>query len=122
MLVLPVVFLYVDFYVPLVFLGVLLLIVSGFFLVGWKDLKYKIFVDYVAKEGVERFFFLKFFDVMVNRVYLNWLVVNKNLGYLVNIIFGSMGLSIIVVVVLFLFLVFCHVSIKEYVKFRSYWC
>ena len=59
-----------------------------------------------------KIFFLKFFNVIVNRVYLNWLLIDKRFGYLVNIIFGIIGLSIVVVVVLFLLLFFCHISIK----------
>ena len=56
-MVLPIVFLYVDFFVPLVFLVLIVGVIGVFFLMVLFELKYKVYVDYAALEGVEVFFF-----------------------------------------------------------------
>lgn len=104
MVVVPVIYLYFDFFVPLVFLCVFFVVVGVVFVFFFIELKYKFLTDLVAKHSSFMLLILKFFDVVVGffvRVFLGLL---RFLGLLNVFFFKNFGIN--VVVVIFFFLVF----------------
>lgn len=104
MTVVPVVYLYLDFFVPLFFLGVFFVVVSVVLVLFFVEFKYKFLRDLVAKQSSFGLLLLKFFDVVVN-FFLEVFLGGLKFGGLLNVFFfKNFGVNVIVVV--FFFLVF----------------
>nr|YP_009240276.1 NADH dehydrogenase subunit 5 [Haemonchus placei]AMO01510.1 NADH dehydrogenase subunit 5 [Haemonchus placei]BAV82737.1 NADH dehydrogenase subunit 5 [Haemonchus placei] len=88
MFVLPILLLYVDFYVPLVYL--MLIVTMGYFIFKllFKELIYKFLVDYLAKNVIYKVKNVKFFDLNLNK--LNFINFNT-FGTFGNVFLKYMG-------------------------------
>lgn len=106
MLSLPSLFLYVDFFVPLFFL--FLIIALAFFCVKvlLKEFVYKFLVDLLAKESIYGLVNYKFFDLLLNNINSKGVTFFSFSGFLGNNYMKSLNFnSIIVVLILFFFLI-----------------
>nr|YP_009142698.1 NADH dehydrogenase subunit 5 [Oxyuris equi]AKI07548.1 NADH dehydrogenase subunit 5 [Oxyuris equi] len=100
----PVLYLYVDIYVPLVYLIFVFLVVSVVVVVFLVEFKFKFLVDYSAKQFGWTGGLVKFFDVGVNYFLVGMLSVLGSFSLVLGQIFKNYSISIVVVV--FLVLVF----------------
>lgn len=95
----PLVFLYIDFYVPLVFIYFFFIVVFLFFVFFLFELKYKFLVDFVAEQFRYMFFSGKFFDVSINSFVLSFFNFCDVLGYVFSFFFSGFGIRMVVVIV-----------------------
>nr|YP_001700364.2 NADH dehydrogenase subunit 5 [Haemonchus contortus]ABY64771.2 NADH dehydrogenase subunit 5 [Haemonchus contortus] len=68
MFVFPTLLLYVDFYVPLLYIVIICLVSYFVYKMMFKELMYKFFVDYLAKNVIYKVKNMKFFDLNLNKL------------------------------------------------------
>lgn len=113
-MVLPALFLYIDFYVPLLYLVIIILLCYFCFKLLFKELVYKFLVDYFAKNVIYKVKNLKFMDNNLNKfgyMGFNFLGGLGTLftGYISSFKYNNL---IILVFVLFLFIWDFNLSLK----------
>nr|YP_009450251.1 NADH dehydrogenase subunit 5 [Ortleppascaris sinensis]AOV93986.1 NADH dehydrogenase subunit 5 [Ortleppascaris sinensis] len=103
MLSLPSLFLYVDFFVPLFFLFLMVLV--GFLLVKMllKEFVYKFLVDYLAKWSIYNLKNYKFFDLLLNNINSKGVTFFSLTGFWSNNYMKSLNFNSIVIVLMFFF-------------------
>nr|YP_004927942.1 NADH dehydrogenase subunit 5 [Wellcomia siamensis]ACV96778.1 NADH dehydrogenase subunit 5 [Wellcomia siamensis] len=103
---LPLVFLYVDFYVSLIFLGVFGFVIFFCFMFFLFELKYKFIVDFISEQFSFMVFNNKFFDVGMNVFVVFFLNFCSMMGYFFVFFFSSLNLSVVVIVIFILMFFF----------------
>lgn len=116
MIVLPALFLYVDFYAPLVYLIMIVLLCYFSFKLLFKELAYKFLVDYFAKNVIYKVKNLKFIDNNLNKFgYMGFNLLGRVgvifTGYISSFKYNNL---IIVIFLLFIFLWDFNLSNKIY--------
>nr|YP_003434134.1 NADH dehydrogenase subunit 5 [Chabertia ovina]ACX85216.1 NADH dehydrogenase subunit 5 [Chabertia ovina] len=106
MMVLPAMFLYVDFYVPLFYLAMILMLCFFSYKLLFKELVYKFLVDYLAKNVIYKVKNFKFMDNNLNKFgYMSFnllsVIATFFTGYLSSLKYNNL---IILVFLVFLFL------------------
>nr|AHA52611.1 NADH dehydrogenase subunit 5 [Chabertia ovina] len=106
MMVLPTMFLYVDFYVPLFYLAMILMLCFFSYKLLFKELVYKFLVDYLAKNVIYKVKNFKFMDNNLNKFgYMGFnllsVITTFFTGYLSSLKYNNL---IILVFLVFLFL------------------
>lgn len=84
LLLIPSIFLYLDFFTPLMYIILILIIVYFGYKLLFKELVYKFLVDYLAKNVIYKIKNLKFFDLGLNK--FNYFGFNalRTLNYVFN--------------------------------------
>nr|AET08628.1 NADH dehydrogenase subunit 5 [Contracaecum osculatum] len=105
MLSLPSLFLYVDFFVPLFFVGLMILVAYLGLKFLLKEFVYKFVVDYLAKDFIYSLVNYKFFDLLLNNINSKGVTLFSLTGVLGNSYMKSLYFnSVVVVLMLFFFL------------------
>lgn len=101
----PVLFLYVDVYVPLFYVvGVLVLIYMIVKLV-FMGVKYGFLVDYLAKYYCYFNFVGRYVDMFVGKVLIDFVNLGGCFGIVIVGMFKNLGISVVVLVLFFFFIV-----------------
>lgn len=106
MAVVPVIYLYFDFFVPLFFLCLFFIVVGVVFVFFSVELKYKFLTDLLAKHSSFMLLVLKFFDVVVGFFVGIFLRVLKFLGVVNIFFFKNFGMNVVVVIFFLLLFIF----------------
>lgn len=108
---LPCLFLFVDFYIPLLYIFLIMIFSYIVFKLLCKELAYKFFVDYFSKyfsKGGVRF---KFFDFGLIGFGLDFFSMFNGLGKLFGLLIGSIGFNRVVIVIFLVFLFLWDLSL-----------
>lgn len=114
MFLLPVFFLYVDFFVPLFFLILLLLFFFYFLKLAGSELGYKFLVDFFVKYLIQFLLSFKFFDVFLGKLNYNSASVLGLYGYGSLSYIKSFYFNSLVFLIFFLCLIIWGFSLKEF--------
>nr|YP_008963978.1 NADH dehydrogenase subunit 5 [Macropicola ocydromi]AGY95433.1 NADH dehydrogenase subunit 5 [Macropicola ocydromi] len=104
MMVVPTMFLYIDFFVPLLYLLLIMLLCYYSFKLLFKEFVYKFLVDYLAKSVIYKIKNLKFMDNNLNKfgyMGFNFLV---GVGFFVTSYMSSLKYNNLIILVFFLFI------------------
>nr|UDL72586.1 NADH dehydrogenase subunit 5 [Paramacropostrongylus iugalis] len=104
MMVVPAMFLYVDFYVPLLYLLLIILLCYFSFKLLFKELGYKFLVDYLAKNVIYKIKNLKFMDNNLNKFGYMGFNFLGSLGILFTGYMSSFKYNNLIILVFFLFI------------------
>nr|YP_010519791.1 NADH dehydrogenase subunit 5 [Zoniolaimus dendrolagi]UXP34568.1 NADH dehydrogenase subunit 5 [Zoniolaimus dendrolagi] len=104
MMVIPALFLYVDFYVPLFYLAMIMMLVYFGFKMLFKELAYKFLVDYFAKNVIYKVKNFKFMDNNLNKFGYMGFNFFGSLGVLFTSYMSSFKYNNLVILVFFLFI------------------
>jgi len=118
----PSLFLYTDFFVPLFYLGLLLIILFMIFKFSAGELKYKFLADYDAKHSSLVAQRDKFLDMNLDVVNYGGYNILSFFSVLNNSIFKGLNFNIVVVIIFLLFLMRWGSSLKENLDFANSRC
>nr|YP_009024233.1 NADH dehydrogenase subunit 5 [Oesophagostomum columbianum]AGL61175.1 NADH dehydrogenase subunit 5 [Oesophagostomum columbianum] len=104
MFLLPSLFLYVDFYVPIIYLIMILFLCYFGFKLLFKELAYKFLVDYLAKNVIYKVKNLKFMDNSLNKYGYMGFNMLGSLSYFFTSYMSSYKYNNLIILVFFLFL------------------
>lgn len=104
LLVMPRLFLYVDFFVPMFYVFIILVVRFLMLKFLFKELAYKFLVDYFAKNVIYKLKNLKYMDINLNKVgYLGFNLFNS-FGYIFNYFISTFKYNSVVFLIFFIFL------------------
>nr|ARV88281.1 NADH dehydrogenase subunit 5 [Caenorhabditis sp.] len=102
----PSLFLYIDFFVPLTFLFLMLFISFIILNILMKELKYKFLVDYLAKNSVMKMKNIKFMDMLLNKLNSSGYSSFNFTSFLSNMYMKSLNFNGLVVLIFFIFMIY----------------
>lgn len=113
MFLVPSLFLYVDFFVPLIYL--ILIFILSFLSLKFltKEVTYKFLVDYLAKVSVQKVKNFKFLDLFLNKINLSGFSLFINFSFLSNSYLKSLHYNNLVILVFFIFILFWGFSLLK---------
>lgn len=106
MLNIPRLFLYVDFFSPLLFIFIIIFLrfIGLKFLL--KELTYKFLVDYLAKNSIYKIKNLKFMDLFLNNIISKGFSLSIFNGLFFSSYIKSLNFNSVVILIFFVFLIF----------------
>ena len=108
----PALFLYIDFYAPLIYLVIIVLLCYFCFKLLFKELVYKFLVDYFAKNVIYKVKNLKFMDNNLNKFGYMGFNLLGNVGVLFTGYLSSFKYNNLIVLVFIVFLFLWDFSLK----------
>lgn len=105
-MLLPVIYIYFDVMLPVLYLLVLLLFVHVFFFCYGLEFKYKFLVDYAAKNSNFMIFFDKCFDLRRNFFFNTVFGFFSGGGLVMSVFFKNLSINIMVVMLVLFFFFF----------------
>lgn len=105
MLLVPSIFLFIDFYTPLFYLIFFFFVLFICFKYIFKELTYKFLVDYLAKNSVNKIKNIKFIDLLLNKIISSGFRGFSYIRINTNLYIKSKYFNRLIILIIFIFII-----------------